>query len=43
LCNLGLSATKEIKITDHFSLPLTGSLILNPADERLFVVAAISL
>lgn len=43
LCNLGLSTTREIKITDHFSLPLTGSVILNPAEERLFVVAAISL
>lgn len=42
-CNVGLSATKEINITDSFTIPLTGSLILNPADERLFVVAAISL
>lgn len=42
-CNVGLSATKEIYITDSFTIPLTGSLILNPADERLFVVAGITL
>lgn len=43
VCNLGLSTTREIKISDHFSLPLTGSVILNPATEQLFVVAGITL
>lgn len=43
VCNLGLSTTREIKISDHFSLPLTGSVLLNPATEQLFVVAGITL
>lgn len=43
ICNLGLSTTREIRISDHFSLPLTGSVILNPASEQLFVVAGITL
>jgi len=43
ICNLGLSTTREIRISDHFSLPLTGSVILNPATEQLFVVAGITL
>jgi len=43
ICNLGLSTTREIRISDHFSLPLTGSVILNPATEQFFVVAGITL
>ncbi len=43
LCNVGLTAAKEIKITDSFAIPLTGSLILNPATEQLYLVALISL
>lgn len=43
LVNVGISAQKEIKITDSFSLPLAGSVILNPKTEQFFIVAAISL
>lgn len=43
ICNLGLSTTKEITITDHFNLPLSGSVILNPTTETLFLVAGITL
>jgi len=41
--NLGISTSKEIKITDTFSLPLNGSLILNPATEQMYIVVGISL
>lgn len=41
--NLGISTSKEIKITDSFSLPLNGSLILNPATEQMYITAGISL
>ena len=41
--NLGISTSKEIKITDSFSLPLNGSLILNPATEQMYIVVGISL
>jgi len=37
--NLGLSATKNIKITENFSLPLYAALITNPQQEKIFFVA----
>ncbi len=43
LCNIGISTSKEIKITDTFSFPVTGSVILNPSSEQLYVVVGISL
>jgi hypothetical protein len=43
LCNLGISTTKEISVTDSFKIPLTGSAILNPATEQFFIVVGISL
>jgi hypothetical protein len=43
IVNVGISSEKEIKITDSFSLPLAGSLILNPTTRQLHIVAAISL
>jgi uncharacterized protein (TIGR02001 family) len=42
VCNIGITASKEIKITDSFSLPVTGSLILNPDTEQFHVVVGIS-
>jgi hypothetical protein len=42
-CNVGIKTTKEIKITDTFSLPLTGSVILNPDRKEFYIVAGISL
>lgn len=38
ICNLGLKASKSIKITDSFGIPVTGQLIFNPDKEQLFVV-----
>lgn len=43
IINVGFTATKSIKITDSFSVPLFGSVILNPAAENLFYVVGISL
>jgi hypothetical protein len=43
LINVGFKATKEIKITDSFSIPMSGSIILNPSSEDLFYVVGISL
>lgn len=42
LCNLGIGTTKEIKITDSFSIPVNGQVILNPEKEQLFVVVGFS-
>jgi hypothetical protein len=42
LCNIGISTTKNIKLTEAFSLPLTGQVIVNPDREQLFVVVGFS-
>ncbi len=42
VCNIGLTASKEISITDKFSLPVNGALIWNPQREQFNVVVAIS-
>ncbi len=42
LCNVGVSASKEIQISDKFALPLFGSAILNPETEQFYIVAGIS-
>lgn len=42
IVNVGVGASKDIKITDYFSLPLSGSVILNPESESLFMVVGVS-
>ena len=41
--NTGIKLSKEIKVTDSFTLPVFGSVILNPASENLFFVLGFSL
>ena len=41
--NIGLSATKELKITSGFSLPIFGKLIANPYEEQVYFVFGLSL
>ena len=41
--NTGIKLSKEIKVTDSFTLPVFGSVILNPASEDLFFVLGFSL
>lgn len=43
LINIGFSVSKEIKITESFSLPVFGTISLNPAQENLFYVLGVSL
>lgn len=43
LVNVGISTSKEIKITDSFSIPLKVSAILNPKTEQYYLVAGITL
>ncbi len=43
ICNIGISSSKEIKITDSFSLPMSGSVVLNPSSEQLYIIVGISL
>lgn len=42
LVNVGLAASKAIKITESFSIPLTGAAILNPDTEQFYIVVGIS-
>jgi hypothetical protein len=41
--NIGLKASKEIKISDSFSLPVFGQIIFNPNQENIFFVFGFSL
>lgn len=43
VCNVGLSYSKEISITDSFSLPMFGSIVLNPSTGGFYTVVGISL
>lgn len=40
--NITLGASKDIRITDSFSLPLSGSVTFNPCQEKAYITAAIS-
>ncbi|WP_340105386.1 TorF family putative porin [Rhodohalobacter sp. 8-1] len=43
LVNLGIGTSKDIVITDSFSLPLNGAVIYNPDSEQFYIVAGITL
>lgn len=43
ICNIGIGASKEISLTDTFSLPVSGAAILNPSSEQFHIVVGISL
>ncbi len=42
ICNLSLGTSKEIKITEDFSLPVSGSVVLNPSTGGFFITVGIS-
>ncbi len=42
ICNIGVTTGTELKISDSFSLPVSGALILNPATEQFHVVVCVS-
>lgn len=43
IINLGVTASKEIKISDNFSLPISSSLIFNPYAKKIFFVFGFTL
>ena len=43
VCNLGIGTSKEIKFTESFSLPVSGSVILNPSTGGFFITVGLSL
>jgi len=42
VCNIMLKTVKTIKVTDSFSLPVTGIIMLNPSTETLSVGAGLT-
>lgn len=42
LCNIGLSTGKTIEVTDKFSIPVSGSVIVNPEKKQMFLVVGFS-
>lgn len=43
VCNVGVGASKTIKITDTFSIPVNGSFIVNPDKKDVHFVVGLSL
>ena len=43
LVNLGLSASKNLEITEKFTLPLTTAYIINPTFEKSYLVFGFSI
>ncbi len=42
LCNITVGTSKEIAITEKFSLPVSGSVTLNPSTGGFFITAGVS-
>ena len=42
VCHVGLGTSKEIQITEKFSVPVSGQIILNPEREDLYIVVGFS-
>jgi len=42
IVNLGITASKTVKITKDYSMPLTASLITNPQSKNVFLIFGIS-
>jgi hypothetical protein len=42
-CNIGAGVTKEIKVTDNFSIPVNGQVIFNPDRKKMYIMAGFSL
>jgi hypothetical protein len=43
ICNIGLGTTRTIRITDSFSIPVTGQIVFNPDLERMYIVVGFTL
>lgn len=42
LCNVGIGTSRVIKLTDSFSIPVSGQIIMNPDREQLYIVVGFS-
>ena len=42
VCNVGISTSSELKISDSFSIPVSGAVIVNPEKEEFNLVVGLS-
>ncbi len=42
VCNIGITSSRDIKITENFSLPIFGGVIWNPDAKQFHVVAGVT-
>jgi hypothetical protein len=42
ICNAGITITKTIEITEKFSIPVSGQIIVNPNSKKIFAVVGFS-
>lgn len=43
LCNVGIGTSRTIKLSETFSIPVNGQVILNPEKEQFYVVVGFTL
>lgn len=43
VCNIGFGTTRTIKITESFSIPVTGQIVFNPDSEKMYIVVGFTL
>jgi hypothetical protein len=43
ICNIGLGTSKQIKLSESFSIPVSGAVILNPTTGGFFITVGLSL
>ena len=43
ICNINIGTSKEVKLTESFSLPVSGAIILNPTTGGFFITVGVSL
>lgn len=43
VCNIGIGINRNIRITETFSIPVTGQVIFNPDRNQMFLVAGFSI
>lgn len=42
ICNVSLGTSKDIEITEKFTLPLSGAVVLNPSTEGFYITVGVS-
>jgi hypothetical protein len=43
VCNIGFGTTRTIKVTESFSIPVTGQIIINPERQKMYIVIGFTL